>query len=147
MATIDMDNLVRDNTKDNFSMYRNQKNSNPTESEDRSEGDAEGGAALRSTVESVISGFLSPFDDENTKTSDMKIAQSINKSILFEVEAGMYEAVMHYCKGNQSKAAKVLGVITRHASNQIKIILRHNTRWTYLVFDLIPARLSAGILH
>ena len=118
MATIDMDNLVKDKTNRSFSLYHDRNNKNTSDNMELLNGSPGvsgstseiGKPTLRATVESVISGFLTPFEDENTKSSDTKIAESINKSILFEVEAGMYEAVMHHCKGNQSEAAKRLGV-------------------------------------
>lgn len=110
MAIIDMENsTLRDAARESVARTLDQNASK------------EEPISLRATIESVITRFLEPFNDENTKTSDMKIAQSINKNILFEVEAGMYEAVMHYCKGNQSKAAKVLGVSRGTLRTKLKL--------------------------
>lgn len=111
MATIDMENTaVRDLAKESVTRQLEQ-NANSSDSP----------VSLRRTIEGVITHFLAPFSDENTKTSDMKIAQTITKNILYEVEAGMYEAVMHYCKGNQSKAAKVLGVSRGTLRTKLKL--------------------------
>lgn len=110
MAIIDMENTtLRDAARDSVtrSLSQNANTDKPV--------------SLRVTIEDVITRFLDPFKNEDTKTGDMKIAQSINKNILFEVEAGMYEAIMHFCKGNQSKAAKVLGVSRGTLRTKLKL--------------------------
>lgn len=58
--------------------------------------------SLREHVLSAIEGYFQSVD--TNKPSNL---QNI---VLDEVEAAMYEGIMRYTRGNQSKAAKVLGV-------------------------------------
>lgn len=42
--------------------------------------------------------------------NDMETNNTVAETILDEVEAAMYEGIMKFTKGNQSRAAKLLGV-------------------------------------
>ena len=64
---------------------------------------------LSNTQQSLRENVLSAID-KYFQSMDSAQASNLPNVVLDEVEAAMYESIMRYTRGNQSKAAKVLGV-------------------------------------
>jgi Fis family transcriptional regulator len=63
---------------------------------------AEAPQTLRDSVEIAMRNYFSHLDGQDIT--------NVHKMVLNEVEAPMLEAVMRYCRDNQTKASKVLGL-------------------------------------
>ena len=63
---------------------------------------AEAPQTLRDSVEIAMRNYFSHLDGQDIT--------NVHQMVLNEVEAPMLEAVMRYCRDNQTKASKVLGL-------------------------------------
>jgi len=68
---------------------------------------------LRNSVQDAMHGYFSKIGDA--------IANNLYEMVLAEVEAPLLEAVMRYTKGNQSKAAILLGLSRGTLRKKLKI--------------------------
>lgn len=68
---------------------------------------------LASTVRTALQLYFKNLDGHNPA--------SIYQMVIAEVERPMFETVMEYVKGNQSRAAQVLGISRSTLRNKLKI--------------------------
>lgn len=72
-----------------------------------------GNSLLRDAVEKAMQNYFSSLDGQPVT--------GIYQMVMAEVEAPLLESVMRYTKGNQSKAAIVLGINRGTLRNKLKI--------------------------